>query len=913
MSIFNLDRVFAPKSVAVIGATEREGSVGRTVLQNLQQAKFPGTIYPVNPRRSTVLGLRSVPAVQDIADGIDLAVITIPIAQAPEAIEQCAAVNCAGAVILSSGGKELGHKGLEIESKIRCAAANGGVRIIGPNCLGIVNTTARLNTTFANQTPLSGKLAFISQSGAICTTIMDMARRNSIGFSYIASLGSMLDVDIGDMIDFLGTRSYVSSIVMYVESLSNFRKFMSAARSVARVKPIVVLKSGRSEAGARAARSHTGAMTGVDAVYDAAFERVGIVRVKTFEELFDCAELLAKQPRPPSPRLAIVTNAGGLGVIAIDALADYGLEPAQLYPETIDKLNQVLPEHWSRSNPVDILGDASPERYRRTAEVLMHAEEVKGLLCIHVPQAISKPLHVAEELVDVFAGTKFPVFTAWIGGEESVQARRVFHNANIPTFDTAERAVRAFMDLYRYDQNLEAIQEVPPKLPRKLDVDPKKAEEIIRTGCESRTPYLTELEAKHLLAAYGLPVNTTRLAQSSSEAVHLAREIGYPVVLKIQSKDILHKSEAKGVQLNLRNDAEVVEGYKDILASAAHYNPRACIEGVTVQRMLPKPDYEIILGARKDQDFGPIIIFGMGGIFTEIYQDRSIGLPPLNRLLAKKMMKQTRLYRLLQGYRSIPAANSLALEEAMIRLAHLVSDFAYIEELDINPLICMGQEIIALDARVVLNPEPAVPTPFHLVISAYPNQYESYATTKNGLDIFIRPIKPEDAPLLTDFFKTLSQQTVYFRFFRPLKQLPKDMLVRFTQIDYDREIALVALHESEGGEEMLGAARVIKEHHANSGEFAVLVSDSWQGQGIGAALLKTCLTIAQERGLQRVWGCVLSGNTQMRALGKKLGFDIKRDQGTTDYILSIDLQHVDLVGEKATPQAQPSHVSDLRT
>ncbi len=900
MSIYNLDRVFAPNSVAVIGATERDGSVGRTVLQHLQNTGFPGTIYPVNPRRKTVLGLQSVPSVQDIGKNIDLAVITIPIAQVPKAVEQCAAIGCAGAVILSSGGKELGNKGLEIESKIRCTAAYCGVRIIGPNCVGIVSTKAQLNATVSNQIPLSGKLALISQSGAICTTIVDMARRKNIGFSYIVSLGSMLDVDIGDMIDFLGSRSDVSSIVMYVESLSNFRKFMSAARSVARIKPIIVLKSGRSEVGARAARSHTGAMTGVDAIYDAAFERVGIVRVKTFEELFDCAEILAKQPRPPSPKLAIMTNAGGLGVIAMDALADYGLEPAQLYPETIEKLNEFLPDHWSRCNPVDILGDASSERYRRSAEVLLQAEEVQGLLCIHVPQAISKPLHVAEELVDVFAGTNFPVFTAWIGGDESVQARTVFHDANIPTFDTAERAVRAFMDLYRYAQNLEAIQEVPPKLPRKLDVDRERAEEIIRSGCESRIPYLTELDAKRLLAAYGLPVNTTRLAQTPTEAVHLSREIGYPVVLKIQSKDILHKSEAKCVLLNLRNDTEVVEGYKDILASAAHYNPRACIEGVTVQRMLPKPEYEIILGVRKDRDFGPIIIFGMGGIFTEVYQDRSIGLPPLNRLLAKRMMKQTKVYRLLRGYRSIPAANLLAMEEALIRLAHLASDFAYIEELDINPLICIGQEIVTLDARVVLNPEPEAPTPFHLVISAYPNQYESYATSKNGLDIFIRPIKPEDAPLLTDFFKTLSPQTVYFRFFHSMKHLPKDMLVRFTQVDYDREIALVALHESEGGEEMLGAARVIKEHHTNSGEFAVLVSDSWQGQGIGAALLKNCLIIAQERGLQKVWGCVMSGNTQMLALGKKLGFDIKRDRGSTDFILSIDLQHVDLVGEKAT-------------
>ncbi len=897
MSIYNLDRVFDPKSVAVIGATEREGSMGRIVLQNLQKSGFCGTLHPVTPERQRVLNMRSVPSILDIGSSVDLAVMTIPIAQVPEAIEQCAATGCAGAVILSSGGKESGPQGLEIESKIRCAAANCGIRIIGPNCLGIVSTKAHFNATLASQVPLAGKLAFISQSGAVCTTIVDMSRRKNIGFSYLAGLGSMLDVDFGDMIDFLGTRSDVSSIVMYVESLSNFRKFMSAARSVARVKPIVVLKSGRSEAGVRAAKSHTGAMAGVDAVYDAAFERVGIVRVKTFEELFDCAELLAKQPRPPSPQMAIVTNAGGLGVIAMDALADYGLQPARLHPETVDQLNQILPENWSRNNPVDIMGDATPARYRRAAEILLQAEEVKGILFIHVPQAVSKPLNIAEELVEVFAGSRYPVFTVWIGGQASEQARTVFHKANIPTFDTAERAIRAFMDLYRYAQNLDSIQEVPPKLPRKLVVDRERAREIIHNGCESRVPFLTELEAKRLLSAYGLPVNPTVLADSSSDAVHKARELGYPVVLKVQSKDILHKSDVHGVQLNLKNDAEVTEAYKTILANAAHYCPRAGIEGVTVQKMLPKPEYELTLGAKKDYDFGPVLVFGMGGTCTEIYQDRAIGLPPLNRTLAKRMIKHTKVYRLLQGYRNIPPANILALEEALIRLAHLVSDFAHIEELDMNPLICIGQDLIALDARVVLNPEPAVPTPFHLVISSYPNQYESYATTKNGLEIFIRPIKPEDATLLTEFFQALSPQSVYFRFFRHMKQLPPDMLIRFTQIDYDREIALVALHESEGGEEMLGVARVIKETHCNNAEFAVLVSDSWHGQGIGAALLRNCLIIAQERGLQTVWGIVLPSNTQMQALGKKLGFKIKREPGSTDYLLSIDLQTVDLVGD----------------
>ncbi len=890
MSFRHFDQMFNPDSVAVVGATEREGSVGAHVLRNLIDYGYEGALYPVNPKRRSVFGLKSYPSIQAIRDQCDLVIMAIPIAQVPGVLEDCAGRRCAGAVILSAGGKEIGFKGQDTEAGILKKASQSGIRIIGPNCLGILSSKSRLNATFARQTPLSGKLAFLSQSGAICSTIVDMAVRKHIGFRYMASLGSLLDVDFGDMIDYLGTKGDVSSIIMYVESLTNFRKFMSAARAVSKIKPIVVLKAGRTAAGARAANSHTGALAGVDAIYDAAFKRTGIVRVKTFEELFDCAELLAKQPRPPSPNLGIVTNAGGLGVVAVDALSDYGCEPVALSQETEAALSEFLPAHWSHGNPVDILGDATADRYVKTAEVLSSSPEIKGQLFIHVPQAMSNPTQVAQALTEYFACKRTPVFTSWLGGMETEEARNVFHTADIPTFDTTERAVRAFMDLYRYDQNLKALQQVPGRLPKNLGIDRAAAEAVFQRVVDQDSTFLTEQETKKILTAYGIPVNRTELAATREEAVQKAREAGYPVVLKIDSRDILHKTEAHGVLLNLKNEAEVLQGFDTIMAGARKTSPRARIGGVTVQPMVPGAEVELILGAKKDRDFGPIILFGMGGVMTELYQDRAIGFPPLNRTLARMMISETKVWHLLQGFRNMPPANVSVLEEILVRLAQMVVDFPDIEELDINPLITMGDGFLALDARAVINPEPALKAPFHLVISPYPDHYESTAWTKDGVQLSVRPIKPEDAPLLIDLFEDLSPESVYFRFFRPMKRLPMDMLIRFTQIDYDREIALVAIQETGEGERMLGAARVIREPQTQKAEFSVLVCDECQGRGIGAALLGKCLAIAAERGIKHIWGVVLPGNSQMLALGKKLGFEIKRCLDSNDYLLSIDLE-----------------------
>ncbi len=888
MSVHNLDKMFHPKSVAVIGATERQPSIGSALMRNLLEGGYEGKIYPVNPGRQTIHGLPAYPSLPAIDAAVDLAVIATPIATAPEIVRDCGKLGVGAVIVISAGGKEVGEKGKELEAAIRKEAEGTGIRILGPNCLGIVSSRSKMNASFASHMPLPGKMAFISQSGAICTAILDLSIKEQMGFSYFVSLGSMLDVDFGDMIDYLGNDYRVSSIVMYVESLTAFRKFMSAARAVSRVKPIIVYKAGRSQAGAKAAASHTGALAGEDAVYDTAFQRAGIIRVKTFEELFDCAELLSKQPKPTGPGLGIVTNAGGPGVMAVDALAYYGLDPVPLKPETVVKLNEILPPQWSHGNPVDILGDASPERFRKTAEICLNAPEINALLLMAAPQALSNPADLAKALADLFKGKSYPVFTSWMGGPYMEEGRRIFNEAGIPTFDTSERAVRAFMNMYRHSRNIEMLQEVPPKLPKKLEFDRAKAKLIIGEGLSRENTLLTEIEAKELLAAYGIPVNLTLAAATEAEAVAKADELGYPVAMKIYSRDITHKSDAGGVRLNLRSENDVRDAFKRVIADAHAYNPKALVEGVTIQSMLKRPDYELILGAKKDRDFGPVILFGMGGIMTEVLKDRSIALPPLNRLLARRLMEDTKIFRILKGYRNHPPANLILLEEILMRLAQLVTDFSEIEELDMNPVLAVENDIRAADARVLLKAS-RVTAPLHLVISPYPNEQESH-TERDGVKLFVRPIRPEDAPIFSELFASLSPRSVYYRFFSPVKELSHTMLARFTQIDYDREIALVAIHESGNDEKMLGVARVILEANEKHAEFSVLVADAWQGKGIGAELLERCLQIAEARHIEKVWGLVLPENTQMLNLGRKLGFDIKRDPESNDYLLTIQFQ-----------------------
>ena len=891
MSIVHLEEMFCPRSLAVVGASETPGSVGEAVCRNLMDGGFTGKIHLVNPRRKKLWGHPCHASLEDLQTPVDLAVMAAPIQSAPAVVAACVRQEVKGLVIISAGGKEVGEKGRLVENAIRQAARGSGLRIIGPNCIGIICSTSRLNASFASHLPLPGKMAFVSQSGAICTAVLDLSMAENIGFSHFVSLGSMLDVDFGDMIDFLGGDPEVSSIVMYVEGLTNFRKFMSAARAVSRVKPVIALKAGRSAAGARAAASHTGSMAGEDAVYDAAFKRAGILRVKTFEELFDCAELVSKQPTPRGSGLAIVTNAGGPGVMAADAISDYGCAPVELRPGTLRQLDQILPPHWSRGNPVDILGDASPKVFRQAVEICLEAEEINGLLVMFVPQALTAAVAAAEQISSALKDRSFPVFTAWMGGPGVQKARDVFNRAGIPTFDSPERAVRAFMDLHRYARNIEMLQQTPPGLPRKLTFNRTAAAAMIRQHLADGIPWLDEVDAKRLLAAYGIPVNPVETAATADEAVRKARSIGFPVALKIHSPDITHKSDVDGVHLHLVDDDGVQTAFQRAVAAAKKHCPAARLLGVTVQPMMLPSGQEIILGAKKDGDFGPVLLFGTGGMMAEIFGDRAIALPPLNRLLARRMMQETRIYSVLKGFRGLPPANLSLLEEILIRLSQLVTDFAEIAELDINPLRVAKGLACAVDARVLLAPAEK-PAPLHLVISPYPNQYERPLTTSQGQKLLIRPIRPEDAPLLEEMFDTLSPRSIYFRFFSPLKRLPHSMLARFTQIDYDRQIALVCIDTSPGVDRMIGVARVIAERDPRCGEFAVLVSDPWQGMGIGAALLRDCLKIAKTEGIERVRGFVLAENTQMLALGRKLGLRIEPRREIGEYEMAIDLRNL---------------------
>lgn len=887
MSQYNLERIFKPRRVAVVGASEKAGSIGNAVMKNLIEGGFSSTLLPVNLKYKTVHGLATVKSIHDLDQAVDLAIIASPIHTVPDIVKDCVENKTAGAIIISAGGKEVGEAGREIEEQIRTMAYGGGLRIVGPNCLGIIRPGSNLNASFAAGMPQAGELAFVSQSGAICTAILDLAFKEHIGFSHFVSIGSMLDVDFGDLIDYIGNDPSAKSILLYIESLTNFRKFMSAARSVSRIKPIIVLKAGRSEAGARAAASHTGAMAGEDAVYDAAFKRAGIVRVDTIQDLFDCAELMAKQPRPRGPRLAIVTNGGGPGVMATDTLARAGLAPASLAPETLRRLDAFLPPFWSRSNPIDILGDASPARFQQTLKVCCEAKDMDGVCVMLAPQALTDPVEVASALANMMKGRRYPVFACWMGGKSIEGALTILNKAGIPTYDTPERAIRAFLYMVEYARNMEDVLEIPPKLTHDITVDAGKAAQVLAGAPVEQ--FISEADARDVLSAYGLPVIRTETALTEDDASRLGRDLGYPLVMKLLSPDISHKTEAGGVRLDLRSDGDVRAAFTEIVASARRYKAGARIEGVSLQPFLANPDYEILLGAKRDVHFGPVILFGMGGIFTEVLKDRALALPPLNRLLARRMMQQTRAWTLLQGYRNRLPADMEHLEEMIIRLSQLLIDFPQIAELDMNPVMIKDGKAVAVDARILVS-EPLRPYPLHLVISPYPVEDESHLVTEEGIRLFVRPVRPDDAPLFRNFAGVLSLETIYYRFFSHVKELSPEMLARFTQIDYDREIAMVALDDDLEAGRMLGVARIVGDPDAKEGEFAVVVGDPWHGKGIGSNLLEKCLEIAVRRGFQRVHGIVLRENQSMLALGRKLGFHVKAGPDVGEFELNIRLE-----------------------
>ncbi|MEG3976035.1 bifunctional acetate--CoA ligase family protein/GNAT family N-acetyltransferase [Microcoleus sp. herbarium8] len=874
-----LDRIFHPRSVAVIGATERKGSVGRTLLWNLISNPFGGTVFPVNPQRHSVLGLKSYPDIASVPEVVDLALIATPAAVVPQAIRECIAAGVKGAVIVSAGFKEIGPAGVALEQEIMAAARLGGMRIIGPNCLGVMNPVLGLNATFAGTIARPGNVAFISQSGALCTSILDWSLGENVGFSTFVSIGSMLDVGWGDLIEYFGDDPHTKSIVLYMESMGDARSFLSAARPVAIDKPIIILKVGRTAAAAAAAASHTGALTGSDDVLNAAFRRCGALRVHTISDLFDMAEILAKQPRPQGNRLSIVTNAGGPGAIATDALISGGGALAELAPETLQQLDGFLPPQWSHQNPIDILGDASSDRYAKTIEVVAPDPNSDGLLVILTPQAMTNPTKTAEELKS-YSKLGKPLLTSWMGGAEVLAATEILNQAKIPTFPYPDTAVRLFNYMWRYSYNLRAIYETP-SLAADSDLwspDRPTIAKILTSARTSDRALLTEYESKQLLSAYGIPTIATEIATSDREAVEIADRLGYPVVLKLHSETITHKTDVGGVQLNLGDSKAVISAFEAIAQRVRAIDPAAFL-GVTVQPMVRLEGYELILGSSIDPQFGPVMLFGSGGQLVEVFQDRSLALPPLNTTLARRMMEQTRIYKALQGVRGRSAIDLEKLEQLLVRFSQLIVEQPQIAEIDINPLLVSPEGAIALDARVVLQTTENTVSP---AIRPYPVQYVQQWSTDSS--ITIRPIRPEDEPLMVLFHQELSEESVYLRYAHMVNlkhRIAHERLTRSCFIDYDREMLLVADRKDPETSEhqILGVARLSNLHGKNEAEFALIVRDSYQERGLGTELLRLLLQIGREEKLNAIVGYILTSNYKMQSLCEKIGFELKPERG----------------------------------
>jgi acetyltransferase len=886
-----LSPIFSPQSVAVIGATENPGSVGRTILENLIKGGFAGKIYPVNPKRDTVLGVKAYPGITAVPEKVDLAVIITPPATVPGIVKDCGTAGVKGVIIISAGFKEIGPVGVELERQVLAEATKAGIRIVGPNCLGVMVPGGKFNATFAADMAKPGSVGFISQSGALCTAILDWSLKENVGFSAFVSLGSMLDVGWGDLIQHLGDDPNTKSIVIYMESIGDARSFLSAAREVALTKPIIVIKPGRTAAAAKAAASHTGSLTGSDEVLQAAFQRVGVLRVEAISELFDMAEVLAKQPRPKGPRLTIVTNAGGPSVIATDMLIGSGAQLADLTPETMAAFNAILPPTWSHNNPVDIIGDAKPELYAKSLEIAAKDPNTDGILVILTPQAMTDPTATAECLKPYAQIPNKPVLASWMGADIVAKGEDILNAAQIPTFKYPDRAAKAFYYMWRYSENLRQLYETPamPQDDAHGEIDREKASAIIAEVRKSGRTILTEFESKKLLASYGIPTVETHIALTEGDAVKQAARLGFPVVLKLYSETITHKTDVGGVQLNLRTASAVRQAWKAIETSCTKKAGKEHFLGVTVQPMIKLDGYEIIVGSSMDPQFGPVLLFGTGGQLVEVFKDRALGLPPLNATLARRMMERTKIFTALKGVRGRKATNIAALEQLLVRFSQLVVEQPWISELDINPLLVSAERIFALDARVVLHdpktPENKLP---HPAIRPYPIQYATPWKLKNKVPIFIRPIKPEDEPLMVKFHETLSEESVYNRYFATLKLSQRVAHERLTRIcfnDYDREIALVAelkVHKGEA-KRILGVGRLSKQHGGNDAEFAVLVSDEWQRQGLGCELLRRLIEIGRDEKLARISGVILADNHAMQHICRKVGFKVVHDPDNNSY------------------------------
>jgi len=893
VSIRNLDKIFNPHRVAVVGASDATTSVGYTVLHNLIGSGFRGVVYPINAKRESVQGIQAYRDIPSLPHVPDLVVICTPSHTVPDLVREAGEAGTRGIVIISAGFREIGEEGRQLEQRVRQEQRKfDGMRIVGPNCLGIIVPGINLNASFAAATPKKGHIGFISQSGALCTSVLDWAIDEGIGFSYFVSVGNMLDVSMGDLIDYLGSQTETQSIILYIESISEAREFMSAARAFARTKPIVAYKAGRFAESAQAAASHTGAMAGVDAVYEAAFQRAGIVRIFQVEDMFDCAELLARQQPPRGERLAIITNAGGPGVMTTDALIARDGKLAALSEETVAKLNEFLPPFWSHNNPIDVLGDAPPERFAKALEVALADKGVDAVLVILTPQAMTDSTGTAQAVAQAAAKAHKPVLAAWMGGHTVAEGIAVMSQAGIPTYTTPEKAVRAFMNLVSYARNLQILHETPRDLPMSFTLDRQRMRNLFDTMFTEGGEILSENVSKAFLDAYEIPTTKPTAARSPQEAVKIARNLGYPVVMKIHSPQITHKTDVDGVVLNLTSDEAVTDNFNKMVARAKEKRPDATVQGVTIQKMIAVPNaFELIMGMKKDPVFGAVIMVGMGGTAAEVFQDRALALPPLNEALARRMIESLKSWTLLRGYRGKPAANIDRLVEILMRFSYLVADYPEIKELDVNPLLVTPHDVIALDARVVIdrNMVHTVRPYAHLAIRPYPEEYVIDRTLRDGSPVCLRPIKPEDEPLWHDLLANCSTQTVWFRFSHLFKQTTHEMAARYCFIDYDREMGIVAEVEEEGKRKLVGVGRLVADADHEIAEYAVIVVDRWHGRGLGGMLTDYCLEVARRWGVKRIVAETSKDNSRMLATFRKRGFEVQPGQERDLVVVAKDL------------------------
>lgn len=883
----DIARFFDAQSVALVGASREPGSLGTVVLDNLKRSGFEGPIYPVNPRHAANRREKWYRSLRDIHAPVDLAVIVTPAAVVPDILEDCGACGIGAAVVLSAGFREAGAEGKAREQAVVDAARRHGVRFMGPNCLGIMRPKSGLNATFSHRMAHAGRIALVSQSGALCTAMLDWADAHAIGFSAVVSSGIAADVDFGEVLDYLVIDAATEAIMLYVEGIHDARRFMSALRAASRAKPVIVMKAGRHAEGRRAAISHTGAMVGTDAVFDAALRRAGVVRVREYTDFFAVAQTLDLGTRSAGPRLAIVTNGGGPGVMAADYLADKALSLAELSAPTHERLDALLPAAWSGCNPVDVLGDADAARYRGAVEACLADPAIDAVLAIWVPQAVSAAEPVAGSIAELAHGSSKALLTCWMGEATMSASRALFRQRGIPSYGTPETAVEAFAAVAAHHANQQLLLQVPESLGPRSQPDLGSAKIIIESALAEGRNALDPLESKAVLAAFGVPVLQSLPAHDAAEAVAVAREIGFPVAMKIHSPDITHKSDVEGVRLNIGSADDVRVVYRELIESVHTRRSSARIEGVLLEPMLtPRSGRELMLGVVKDSVFGPVISVGLGGTLVEIVHDRGLALPPLNRYLSRRMIDDTRAAKYLDAFRGLPPARRDLVEDVILRLSEVACELPWVAELDINPFLVDADGAWAVDARIVLQPVNAAAREYaHMAIHPYPSRLVATHRLTDGSAVTIRPIRPEDAELERDFVNSLSERSKYLRFMYALKNITPQMLSRFTQIDYDREMALIALVAADGRDRQIAVARYVTYPDGRGCEFAIVVADQWHNRGIATELLRRLIDIARERRLERMDGTVLAENRGMLALAAELGFEQRTSSDDPQLVL----------------------------